>query len=486
MSQDGRRRWSAPSPVTVARAVRAFVVGCLLSGGAGAGAVSAAVFSPESVTLPNGLQVVVIENHRLPVVRQMVFYRVGAADDPPRKSGLAHYLEHLMFKGTETLAPGEFSKIVARNGGRDNAYTTHDTTAFYQTVAKDRLELIMRIEADRMANLAIDPKEAVPELQVVIEERRARVDNRPGSQLDEHLAATLYMNHPYRVPVIGWRHEIETLTVEDALDFYRRHYAPNNAILVVAGDVTMEEVRPLAEKYYGAIPANPGIGPRVRLSEPPQRAARRVSMRSDRVSEARWSRDYLAPSNAAGATRHVPALEVLSVILGGGATSRLYRSLVIERKLALSVRAYYDSDLLGPSSFALYARPQPSATLEALEEAIDAEIAKVVAEGVGDDEVAAARKRLLAGAVFARDSLGRGAIVIGTALTTGQTIEAVETWPDRIKAVTPAAILAAAGHVLRPERSVTGLLLPADAADRRNEASRAGEGERAKPDSGLR
>ncbi|MBT6800774.1 MAG: insulinase family protein, partial [Rhodospirillales bacterium] len=180
---------------------------------------NAGIFNPESFTLKNGLKVVVIENHRMPVVRQMLFYKVGSADDPSGKSGLAHYLEHLMFKGTRTMAPNEFSKVVARNGGRDNAYTSNDTTAYYQTVAKDRLELVMKMEADRMANLVFDAKEVVPELQVVIEERRSRTDNRPGSQLDEHMAAALYMNHPYRIPIIGWNHELSKLTMKDAIGF---------------------------------------------------------------------------------------------------------------------------------------------------------------------------------------------------------------------------------------------------------------------------
>jgi zinc protease len=420
------------------------------------------VFDPKTFTLANGLQVVVIEHHRLPVVRQMLFYRVGSADDPPGKSGLAHYLEHLMFKGTKKLGPNEFSRIVARNGGRENAYTSFDTTAYYQTVAKDRLELIMRLEADRMANLAIDPKEAVPELEVVREERRSRTDNRPAAQLDEQTNAALYLNHPYRVPIIGWMHELEGLTVEDAVAFYKRFYAPNNAILVIAGDVTLEEVRPLAEKYYGPIPNNPGLKARKRLAEPPQRAARRVSLKSGRVREPNWGRDYLAPSRPLAKGRMAEALEVLDVILGSGATSRLHRVLVLDKKLALGIGSYYDADALGPAAFGISARPRAGIKIASLEAAVDAEIERLLAGGVTDDEVATAKTRLLAGAIFARESLRRGANAIGTALTTGQSIEAVETWPQRIEAVTAADILAAARHVLQPARSVTGVLLPAD------------------------
>ncbi|MGE0650538.1 MAG: M16 family metallopeptidase [Alphaproteobacteria bacterium] len=433
---------------------------------------SAAVFSPRTFTLANGLQVVVVENHRLPVVRHMVFYRVGAADDPLGKSGLAHYLEHLMFKGTKTIAPSEFSKIVARNGGRENAFTSADTTAYYQTVAKDRLELMMKIESDRMANLVITAKEAVPELQVVIEERRSRVDNRPAAQLDEQVAAALYMNHPYKVPIIGWQHELEKLTVDDAIAFYKHHYAPNNAILILAGDVTVEEIRPLAEKYYGKISANPAIERRVRLQEPPQRAARRVTMRSDRVREPRFSRDYLAPSHTTGETQHGYALEVLSTIVGGGTTSRLYRGLVIEKALALGADAYYDGDVFGPTSFGFSVRPRAGVGLDKVEAALDDEIRKLVSGGVSAEELASAKKRLLASAVFARDSLRQGAISMGVALTTGRTIADVEEWPDRIEAVTREQVLAAARHVLKPERSVTALLLPEKPAARPDEERR--------------
>jgi zinc protease len=420
----------------------------------------AAVFSPKTFTLKNGLTVVVIENHRSPVVRQVLFYRVGSADDPPGKSGIAHYLEHLMFKGTRTTKPNEFSKIVARNGGRDNAFTSPDATGYYQTVAKDRLELVMRMEADRMANLVVDPKEAAPELKVVVEERRSRTDNRPAAQLEEQMTAALFLNYPYRIPVIGWKHELEKLTLADAMAFYRKYYAPNNAILVITGDITVDEVRPLAEKYYGPIPRGPKVVRRANFAEPPQRAARRVVLRSKRVREARWSRDYLAPSRGQGQGRRADALEVLDVIIGSGATSRLYRALVIEKKLALSVGTVYDADMLGPTAFGIHIRPKRGVAPAKLEAAVEAEIARLLAHGVTEAEVKAAKKRLLAGAIFARDSLRRGASAIGTALTSGQTIAAVEDWPESIKKVTAAQILEAARGVFRIERSVTGLLLP--------------------------
>ncbi|MCH6577138.1 MAG: insulinase family protein [Proteobacteria bacterium] len=419
----------------------------------------AGVFNPETFTLENGLQVVVIPNHRSPVVSQMVWYKVGSADDPPGKSGVAHLLEHLMFKGTKVMAPGEYSKILARNGGRENAFTSNDTTAYYQVVAVDRLELVMKLEADRMVNLVLTDADVLPERNVVVEERRARTDNNPAALLDEQMSAALYLNHPYRRPVIGWKHELESLTTEDVLAFYRRYYAPDNAILIVSGDITADKLKPLAEKYYGSIPARK-VAKRVRLKEPPHRAARRVQLRSPQVREPRWGRDYLAPGFSSGEKRHAYALEVLNDILAGGATSRLYRSLVVEQKIAVSAGASYDGDAYDLGTFSFYGQPAAGIGMDRFEAAMDAEIAKLLGSGVTINEVKRAKKRLLAGAIYARDSLRRGARAIGTALTTGQTVDDVETWPEHIKAVTRERVNEAARAVFKISNSVTGLLLP--------------------------
>lgn len=452
------------------RARRLIVAALVFVSAVAASPTVAAVFSPKTFTLANGLQVVVIESHRVPVVRHMVIYRVGAADDPPGKSGLAHYLEHLMFKGTTSIKPGEFSKIVARNGGRGNALTSADITAYYQTISKDRLELMMKIEADRMANLLITAKEAAPELQVVIEERRTRTDNRPAAQLNEHVGAALFMNHPYRIPIIGWRHEIDTLTVDDARAFYKRHYAPNNAILILAGDITVEEARPLAEKYYGVIPANPAIKPRVRLQEPPQLAPRRVTLTSDRVFEPQLTRDYLAPSRMTGEGKHADALEILTVIMGSGATSRLHRSLVLERKLALAVGNSYDGDVFGPASYGFIVRPRKGVSVAAVEAALDEEIKTLLADGVTEEELATAKKQAQSQAIFARDGLRRAVMTIGTTLANGRPLSDIEDWPARVDALTRGQILDAARHVFRIERSVTGLLLPEKSGTEGNES----------------
>ena len=227
-------------------------------------------------TLNNGMQAVVIEDHRSPAVVHMVWYRVGAADEPPGQSGIAHFLEHLMFKGTETLADGEFSQIVEANGGTDNAFTSWDYTGYIQRVSADRLDLLMEMEADRMRNLVLDPAVVTTERSVILEERAQRTDSSPGALFNEQMRASLYLAHPYRIPIIGWRHEMEGLTREMALAFYERFYAPNNAILIVAGDVDPAEVQALAETHYGPIEPTPGLGPRARPSEPPQIADRRV------------------------------------------------------------------------------------------------------------------------------------------------------------------------------------------------------------------
>lgn len=420
----------------------------------------AAVFNPETFTLDNGMQVVVVTNRRAPVVSHHVWYRVGSADSPAGKSGLAHFLEHLMFKGTTTLEPGEFSRIVARNGGNENAFTGPDYTGYFQTIAKDRLELVMRMEADRMINLVLDDEEVRLERDVILEERSQRVDNDPGARLAELISAVQFLNHPYRLPVIGWRHEIETFDREDALAFYRTWYAPNNAILLVAGDIDAAELRPLAERYYGVIPARP-VPERKRLGEPPQEASRTVDLADPRVRQPSWVRSYLAPNMNSDGSEHAYPLEILAEVLGGTSTSRLYRSLVIDQKIATSIATYYSGSALDYGTFRIYASPRPGIDLEELEQAIDAELAELEADPITPHEVGRASKRLVAEAVYALDSLSAAVRSFGVALTTGRTVEDVESWPDRIAAVTAEQVNAAAAYVLRPERSVTGRLRPA-------------------------
>lgn len=421
----------------------------------------AAVFNPETFTLANGMQVVVITNRRAPVVTHHVWYRIGSADSPLGKSGLAHFHEHLMFKATETMESGEFSKEVARNGGNDNAFTGPDYTGYFQTIAKDRLELVMRMEADRMTNLVLGEDEVLRERDVVLEERSMRVDNDPGSRFAEQINAAQFLHHPYRMPVIGWQHEIEDYSREDSLEFYRTWYAPNNAILLVAGDIDAAELKPLAEQYYGVIPSR-DIPDRKRVKEPPQSAARDLIMRDPRVRQPAMMRSYLAPSFNAGESRYAYPLDVLAEILGGTSTSRLYRSLVIEKKIATSASVFYRGNALDLGTFRIYASPRPDVTMEELEEAIDAELQRLIEKPITDEEVGRATKRLVAEAVYARDSLSSAVRSFGIALTTGRTVDDVEAWPERIAAVTADDINEAATYVLNEGQSVTGRLLQAE------------------------
>ncbi|MEC9346924.1 MAG: pitrilysin family protein [Pseudomonadota bacterium] len=420
----------------------------------------AGLFNPETFTLDNGMQVVVIPDHRAPVVVHMVWYRIGAADEQAGESGLAHFFEHLMFKGTEKIPPGEFSKIVAANGGRDNAFTSYDYTAYFQVIARDRLPLVMEMESDRMTNLRLNEKDVLTERDVVLAERRQRTDSTPQGQFGEQVRAALYLAHPYGRPVIGWQEEIERLNLADAMRFYRHYYAPNNAILIVAGDITAADLKPLAEKFYGAIPANPELRARPEPVEPPHRAARRVEASDPRVAVPSWQRLYIADSTGYGDRSRTAPLEFFSRILGGGSTGRLYRELVIERKLAVNAGAWYSGVDRGPGSLGIYATPAEGVDPAAMEAAIDKVIGDLLRDGPTAEEVERARTGLLAEAVYARDSLQTGARIFGNALAAGLTVEEVEAWPERVRAVTAETITAAGRATMRIEGSVTALLKP--------------------------
>ena len=416
-------------------------------------------FGADSFTLANGLQVVVLPNHRAPAVTQMVWYKTGAADDPRGKSGIAHFLEHLMFKGTKANPPGAFTTQIAQTGGRDNAFTTEDFTVFHETVATNQLEMVMRLEADRMTGLQISDEVLLPEREVILEERHSRIDNDPAALFREQLMANLFLNDSYRIPTIGWEHEMRALGSGDALAAYRKWYAPNNAILIVAGDVDTADVRALAERIYGPLETR-AIPERVRLEEPPHRAAIRLEMKSPRIAQPSWRRLYVAPSYRAGEREHAYALQVLAEILGGGADSRLYKSLVLKQAIALSASADYAPSAIGLTTFSLYATPKPGIAIADMEAAIDAELHRLLDQGVEPDEVKRAEQRMQAAAIYADDSAAGPANIIGTALAIGRTLDDVAAWPDRIGAVTPAEIEAAARVVLVERNSATGILLP--------------------------
>ncbi|WP_418593360.1 M16 family metallopeptidase [Ponticoccus sp. (in: a-proteobacteria)] len=414
--------------------------------------------------LENGMQVVVVEDHRAPVVVHMVWYKAGSADEIPGTSGVAHFLEHLLFKGTETLEPGEFSATVALNGGSDNAFTSFDETAYHQRIAADRLGLMMQMEADRMVNLQLDEEDILTEREVIIEERNMRVENDPGSLFREQTMAAQYLNHPYGRPIIGWRHEMTQLDLDDALEFYNRNYAPNNAILVVAGDVTPDEVRTLAEEHYGPIPPNPELGERVRPQEPPQTAARRMVFEDPRVATPYVTRSYLAPERDPGAQEEAAALTILAEVLGGGQTSVLTQTLQFQQQKAVYTTAYYAGTSYDDTAFGLVIVPAPGVTLPEAEEALDATLAQFMQDGVDAEQLERIKFQIRAAEIYNRDDPARTARRYGQALTAGLTVEDVQAWPQVLEAVSAEDVMAAAKKVFDPKASVTGYLTtPPDA-----------------------
>jgi zinc protease len=409
--------------------------------------------------LDNGMQVVVVEDHRAPVVMHMVWYKAGSADEQPGVSGIAHFLEHLLFKGTKTMAPGEFSATVAANGGRDNAFTSYDVTAYHQRVASDRLELMMRMESDRMVNLQLAEEDILTERDVIIEERNQRVENSPGALFREQLTAAQYLNHRYGVPVIGWRHEMVALDLEDALAFYETYYAPNNAVLIVAGDVEPEAVKALADQYYGVIPANPDLGPRMRPSEPPQLSPRRMVFHDPRVAQPYVARSYLAPERNSGDQRTAAALTLLAELLGGGQTSVLSQKLQFETKESVYAGSWYRGTSLDATTFNLVMVPAQGIEMQAAEDALDRAVAEFMQTGVDEAHLERIKMQLRASQIYERDSVESVANRYGRGLTSGLTIADIQAWPDVLQSITSAEIMAAAEEVFDLRNSVTGWLM---------------------------
>ncbi|MBS8227493.1 M16 family metallopeptidase [Vannielia litorea] len=420
-------------------------------------ALPAAAEEVTTFSLENGMDVVVIEDHRAPVVVNMVWYRTGAADEPPGKSGIAHFLEHLLFQGTDDLAPGEFSRVVEANGGSDNAFTSWDYTGYFQRVAADRLELMMQMEADRMVDLLITPEDVATELQVILEERNQRVENDPSALFGEDRRAAQWMNHPYGIPIIGWKHEMEELTRQDALDFYKLYYSPNNAILVVAGDVQPDEVKRLAETHFGPLPANPALKPRARPQEPPQRAPRHLDFEDPRISQPYVVRTYLAPERDSGAQEKAAALTFLAELMGGSPTlSLMGRMLQFEESVAVYSAAFYSGDSLDDGQFGFYVVPVPGRSLEEAEADMDRVIETFLEEGVDMEAFERIKMQLRASEIYAKDNLQRLARRYGEGLTTGLTVEDIQAWPEVLQAVTPDDVMAVAREVLDMRNSVTG------------------------------
>ena len=415
---------------------------------------------PATFTLANGLQVVVIPDHRTPVVTQMIWYKVGSADETSGKSGLAHFLEHLMFKGTGKHPVGEFSQTVLRVGGNENAFTSSDYTGYFQRVPREQLGSMMEFEADRMTGLVLKDENVLPERDVVLEEFNMRVANNPEARLTEQIMAALYLNHPYGRPVIGWHQEIEKLDREDALAFYKRFYAPNNAILVVAGDVEADEVRPMAERTFGVVAPQPAIPPkRIRPQEPEPAAPRTVTLSDPRVEQPTLRRYYLVPSATTAAAGESAALDVLAQLMGGGSNSYLYRRLVIDRPLAVNAGAAYQGASLDATQFTISASPRPGVTFAQVEQVIDDVIADIDQNGIRAEDLERVKTQLIAETVYAQDNQATLARWYGGAMTIGLSIEDIRNWPERIRAVTADQVRDAVHKWFDKKRSATGYLI---------------------------
>lgn len=440
---------------------------------------SGKVFDARTITLDNGMQVVVVENSRVPVITHMVWYRTGAADEPRGKSGIAHFMEHLMFKGSEGLEPGEFSRVIRNLGGNDNAFTSQDYTAYFQSIAAEHLEKVMTMEAGRMRGMNPPEEEVISERQVILEERKQRIDNNPQAQFGETMNAALYVNHPYGIPVIGWAHEMEELSWNDAKTFYDHWYAPNNAILVVSGDVKADDVFDLARKIYGKL-ERVDVPERNRTHAPSLSGKKLVTFEHESIRQPLYQRIYRAPSYRQNKDDAL-ALQVLEDIFGSGSTSRLYKSLVIEDKLATSVGLNYSAAAWNDGSISVYASPAPGVTMTQIQDAIDAQIDMLVNEGVTEEELNDSLNRMQAEAIYARDSLTGPAMVIGYSLITGSTLDDVEYWPQNISQVTADQIKSVATKYLDTDsleaRYVTGHLLPASTDNEEQNAAEETEGE---------
>ena len=425
--------------------------------GIGFGAPDQATAAPKATTseLPNGMQIVVIPDHRVPVVAHMVWYRAGAADDPPGTSGIAHFLEHLMFKSTKKMKSGEFSRILNGLGARGNAQTTHDATSYFQRVPKEHLRAVMELEADRMVNLRLDEEEVRTERNVILEERRSTVDTNPVRVLGEQMVAALYVNHPYGRPPLGWENEMEKLTRRDAAAFYKRFYAPSNAVLIVAGDITAEEVRALAQSTYGRNQAV-GIVPRSRPSEPAPVAARHVHL--EVAGTPTLLRYYLTPSYPSARPAEAESLDLLAQILGGDDTSRLYRALVAQ-KLASTASSDYIGITLDSGRMIILILPSIDVGLEKIESVLDGVIADIRDNGIAEEELKRAKATLEARDVFEGDDLLTLARRYGENVALGRSIADIEDLPRRLQAVTLDEIKRSAGEFLNARRSVTGWVL---------------------------
>ena len=422
-------------------------------------AAAQAASAAQEFRLSNGLRIIVKEDRRAPTVVNMVWYRVGSMDEQNGTTGVAHVLEHMMFKGTKKLKPGDFSAKVAALGGRDNAFTSKDHTAYHQQVEKSRLEQVMALEADRMQNLSMNPDEFAKEIRVVMEERRLRTDDQPISLMFEALNATAYVAHPYKNPVVGWMNDLQNMTAADALEWYQRWYAPNNATIVIAGDVDASKVRVLAEKYFGKIP--PKTLPKTKpQEEPPQAGIKRVVVKAP-AENAFIMLAYKVPKlQDVEKDDDAYALEVLAAVLDGYDNARLTAKLVRTDRIASSVDAGYDSTARGPVMFTLSGVPMQGTSVEQLEQALRAEVERIAKEGVSETELKRVKAQLIASQVYKRDSVFGQAMEIGSMEMAGISHRQIDRIIERLSQVTPAQVQAVAERYFSDQQLTVATLFP--------------------------
>jgi zinc protease len=406
-----------------------------------------------ATTLDNGLRVILLEDHRSPIVSFQVWYRVGSRNEQRGATGLAHLLEHMMFKGTPRYGPRQFAALVEQNGGQNNAFTTQDVTAYYVNIAADHLGLVVDLEADRMQNLVLDPKEIDAEREVVIEERRTRTEDDPEGFLGEEVGALAFKAHPYGQPIIGWMADIKRITPEELRAFYRTYYVPNNAIVVAVGAFKAPEALALIRQKFGPIPRRPV--PPVTAVEPPQNGERRVQV----SRPAQLPVVYLAYHVPSQQSPDAPALELLSMILSGGRASRIYRHLIQERQLALNAGGDYNYFALDPNLFWFWATPLPPQTPETLEKALLEEMDKLKNEPVTEEELARAKNQIEAAFVFQQDSVHRRATLLARFELIGG-YEQLDTFVQKMRAVTAADVQRVARAYFPEDRKNVGVLLP--------------------------
>jgi zinc protease len=423
------------------------------------GLIAAAQANPFETTLKNGLRVIVKEDRRAPTAVQMVWYRIGSIDEVDGKSGVAHVLEHMMFKGTPSFGPGEFNRRVAAAGGRDNAFTSRDYTAYFQQVPKEKLEEMMMLEADRMRHLNVDAKEFQQEIRVVMEERRMRTDDNPQSKLYEQTNAVAFQAHPYRRPIIGWMSDLENMTAADAKEWYDRWYVPNNAYVVVTGDVDHQEVFALAEKYYGPLQGRT-LTPQKTSAEPSQEGIRRVVVKAPAELPS-LIMGYKVPVIRDVAKDVDPfALEMLAAVLDGHEAARFGKRLVREQKIAVSTGVDYDSTSRGPGMFYLQGSPSEGKTVAELEAALRGEIARIQKEGVSEAELKRAKAQLVAAQVYKLDSMFAQTMEIGMMEATGLSYKDIDPIIQRLQQVTGPQVQAVAKKYFGDDTLTVGVLDP--------------------------